>query len=255
MIRREAADAVGLFDEDFFMFSEETDLLYRFRAAGWKVWFLPEAEVVHVGGATHGGRMFVENVRSQLRFFAKHRGPRESARARRLLIVALRLRGLLFRGERGRMYREAARSLEMRRVPWELAALPALGVARLLPETGWGLWARLAAATACLLLPGALIARALRTPGFSAALAWSLGALFCATAVMFAVHSSLSLALILLGAITAGALAAAALRPSNTVLQGDSRGSNRAPPEQVTQCYLPWGSRSRGSGSGSRSGS
>ncbi len=111
LIRRDAADAVGLFDEQFFMFSEETDLLYRFRAAGWKVWFLPEAEVVHVGGATHGGRMFAENVRSQLRFFAKHRGPRESARARRLLIVALRLRGLLFRGERGRMYREAARSL------------------------------------------------------------------------------------------------------------------------------------------------
>ncbi len=110
----------------------------------------------------------------------------------------------------------------MRRVPWELAALPALGVARLLPETGWGLWARLAAATACLLLPGALISRALRTPGFSAALAWSLGALFCATAVVFTVHSSLSFALILLAAITAAALAAAALRPSNTVLQEDS---------------------------------
>ncbi len=111
LIRRDAADAVGLFDEQFFMFSEETDLLYRLHAAGWKVWFLPEAEVVHVGAATHGGRMFVENVRGLLRFFAKHRGPRESARVRRLLLVALGLRGLLFRGERGRTYREAARSL------------------------------------------------------------------------------------------------------------------------------------------------
>ena len=70
-----------------------------------------EAEAVHVGGATHGGRMFVENVRGQVRWFAKHRGPREAARARRLLVAALRLRGLLFRGERGRMYREAARAL------------------------------------------------------------------------------------------------------------------------------------------------
>ena len=85
----------------------------------------------------------------------------------------------------------------MRRVPWELAALPALGIARLLPETGWGLWARLAAATACLLLPGALIARALRVPGFSAVLAWSLGALFAAMTVVFVVHTSLGLALIL----------------------------------------------------------
>jgi uncharacterized protein DUF6541 len=112
----------------------------------------------------------------------------------------------------------------MRKIPWELAALPALGVARLLPETGWGLWARLAAATACLLLPGALVARLLRVPGFSAALAWSLGALFCATAVMFAVHSSLGLALNLLAAIALVALGAL-VSPSNTVLQA------RAAPE------------------------
>jgi GT2 family glycosyltransferase len=111
LFRRRALDAVGLFDEDFFMFAEETDLLYRLHQAGWTAWFLPEAEVVHVGGATHGGRMFPENVRSHVRFFAKHYGPRQAARARRLLLVALRLRALLFRGERGRMYREAARSL------------------------------------------------------------------------------------------------------------------------------------------------
>ena len=109
----------------------------------------------------------------------------------------------------------------MRRIPWELAALPALGIARLLPDTGGGLWLRLAAATACLVLPGALLSRTLHVPSFSAALAWSLGALFVATAVMFAVHSSLWLALILLVAIAGAALAATLIRPSNTVLQGD----------------------------------
>jgi hypothetical protein len=107
----------------------------------------------------------------------------------------------------------------VKRVPWELAALPALGLARMAPETGWGLYIRLAAATACLLLPGALVARALRVPGFSAALAWSLGALFVATAAVFAVHTPLGLALIVLGAIAAAGLALALLRPSNTVLQ------------------------------------
>jgi N-acetylglucosaminyl-diphospho-decaprenol L-rhamnosyltransferase len=111
LVRREAADAVGLFDEEFFLFSEETDWLYRFHTAGWEVWFFPGVEVVHVGAATHGGRMFTENVRGHLRFFAKHRGPREAARARRLLLAGLRMRGLVFRGERGRMYRDAARSL------------------------------------------------------------------------------------------------------------------------------------------------
>jgi hypothetical protein len=87
-----------------------------------------------------------------------------------------------------------------------LLALPALGISRLLPETGWGLWVRLAAATACLLLPGALIARAFRVPGFSAVLAWSLGALFAAMAVVFAVHGSLGSALVLLLLVGAGAL-------------------------------------------------
>jgi len=117
LVRREAADTVGLFDEDFFMFSEETDWCYRFRAAGWKVWFCPDAEVVHVGGASHGGRLFRENLRSHLRFFAKHQGSRQAERARRLLLWSLRFRGLLFRGERGRDYRDAARWLASGRVP------------------------------------------------------------------------------------------------------------------------------------------
>ncbi len=114
----------------------------------------------------------------------------------------------------------------MRWARWELAALPALGVARLLPDTGAGLWFRLAASTACLLLPGAFLALVLRSPGFSAALAWSLGALFVATAVMFAVHASLTLALALLAAIAAAALVAALFPASNTVLQGDESAGN-----------------------------
>jgi GT2 family glycosyltransferase len=108
LVRRDAADAVGLFDEDFFMFSEEVDWLTRFRRAGWKVLFFPDAEVVHVGGASHGGRMYVENLRGHLRFLAKHRGVREAERARRLLLWSLRLRALLLRRED---YREGVRFL------------------------------------------------------------------------------------------------------------------------------------------------
>jgi N-acetylglucosaminyl-diphospho-decaprenol L-rhamnosyltransferase len=111
LVRREAADAVGLFDEAFFMFSEETDWLHRFRAAGWKVLFFPGAEVAHVGGASHGGRLNVENLRGILRFLDKHRGRREAERARLLLLWALRLRVLVFRGERRRTYRDGARFL------------------------------------------------------------------------------------------------------------------------------------------------
>ncbi|HEY8103373.1 MAG TPA: glycosyltransferase family 2 protein [Gaiellaceae bacterium] len=108
LVRREAVEHVGPLDEAFFLFSEETDWCQRFRDAGWKVLFYPGAECVHVGGASHGGRMFRENVRGHLRFLAKHRGVRYAERARRELRLALRLRGSVFRDERGRMYREAA---------------------------------------------------------------------------------------------------------------------------------------------------
>jgi GT2 family glycosyltransferase len=111
LVRREATDAVGLFDEAFFMFSEETDWLHRFRESGWKVLFCPDAEVVHVGGASHGGSLSVENLRGILRYLAKHRGVAYAERARRLLGWSLRLRGLVFRGERGRRYRDGARFL------------------------------------------------------------------------------------------------------------------------------------------------
>ena len=103
LVRRAAVDQVGPFDESFFMFSEEVDWMTRFREAGWKIFFYPGAEVVHVGGATHGGRMYVENLRGHIRWFAKHRGPRAAEHVRLLLLWSLRLRALVLRRD---AYRE-----------------------------------------------------------------------------------------------------------------------------------------------------
>ena len=108
LVRREAIEQVGPADDAFFLFSEETDWCYRFRRAGWKVLFFPGAEATHVYAASHQGRLFVEQVKGHLRFLRKHRGERYAEHARRLLLVALRLRSVAFRGERGRMYGEAA---------------------------------------------------------------------------------------------------------------------------------------------------
>ncbi|HXY80734.1 MAG TPA: glycosyltransferase family 2 protein [Gaiellaceae bacterium] len=108
LVRREAIEQVGPADDAFFLFSEETDWCYRFGRAGWKVLFFPGAEATHVYAASHRGRLFVEQVKGHLRFLRKHRGDGYAERARLLLLVALRLRALLFRGERGRMYREGA---------------------------------------------------------------------------------------------------------------------------------------------------
>jgi len=108
LVRRDAVEQVGYCDEDYFLFSEETDWCFRFRQGGWEVVFFPGAECVHVRGAAHGGRLYQENLRGHLLFLWKHHGPKTAERARRLLLSAVRLRGVAFRGERGRVYREAA---------------------------------------------------------------------------------------------------------------------------------------------------
>jgi N-acetylglucosaminyl-diphospho-decaprenol L-rhamnosyltransferase len=115
LLRREAFDDIGPFDEEFFLFSEETDWCYRLHEAGWEVLFYPGAEAVHVGGASwrrESPTLFREQVRGHLRFLAKHRGPRAAARARRVLLAGLRLRGLVFRGDRGAVYRDTAHWLQ-----------------------------------------------------------------------------------------------------------------------------------------------
>jgi N-acetylglucosaminyl-diphospho-decaprenol L-rhamnosyltransferase len=111
LIRREAFDEVGPFDEAFFLFSEETDWSYRARKGGWRTLFFPEAEAVHVGGASwrrESATLFREQVRGHLRFLVKHRGARTAERARRVILAGLRLRSLVFRGDRRAVYRDAA---------------------------------------------------------------------------------------------------------------------------------------------------
>ena len=108
LIRRAVFDEVGPFDERYFLFSEEVDWMRRAADRGWSVVFTPDARCVHVGGAAHGGRHFRENVGGHLRYLSLHGRPGEAERARRLLRASLLVRGRLYRGERGRLYREAA---------------------------------------------------------------------------------------------------------------------------------------------------
>jgi GT2 family glycosyltransferase len=117
LVRRSAVDEVGPPDTGFFLFSEEVDWQYRFARAGWRTLFTPEAECVHVGGASHGGRLYRDNLRGHLRFFLKHHGPEEAERVRALLHRALLLRGRIVRGQRGAMYRDAARWIASGDVP------------------------------------------------------------------------------------------------------------------------------------------
>jgi N-acetylglucosaminyl-diphospho-decaprenol L-rhamnosyltransferase len=111
LFRREALEQVGTFDPDFFMFSEEVDLCLRMRKAGWEVFFCRDAVFVHVGGAAtrrQYATMYREQVRSHLRLLSKHHGAEVADRARRFLVLALRVRGLLGSRDRRALYRETA---------------------------------------------------------------------------------------------------------------------------------------------------
>jgi GT2 family glycosyltransferase len=77
MIRRSILPQVGLMDEHYFMYTEEVDWCYRTRRSGYRVCYLPDAEVVHLGGQSSkqaATRMKYELYRSKLRFFNKHYG-------------------------------------------------------------------------------------------------------------------------------------------------------------------------------------
>jgi N-acetylglucosaminyl-diphospho-decaprenol L-rhamnosyltransferase len=109
LVRRDLFEQLGGFDEQFFLYSEEVDLLYRSSQLGAETWFDPAAAVVHVwGGTAARASAFVleEQARSHVRYLDKHRSRATAARARLVLLAGLRLRA-----PRSRAYREAARWL------------------------------------------------------------------------------------------------------------------------------------------------
>lgn len=55
IVRKKAMDEIGLFDEQYFFFFEETDWAYRMKKAGWNVYFVPEAKIYHAQGKSVGG--------------------------------------------------------------------------------------------------------------------------------------------------------------------------------------------------------
>jgi GT2 family glycosyltransferase len=77
LLKREAVEAGGLFDEEYFVYSEEIDLCDRLYHEGWELHWVPEAVVTHLGGQSTrqiADRMFIELYRNKVKFFRKRRG-------------------------------------------------------------------------------------------------------------------------------------------------------------------------------------
>ncbi len=77
MARQEAIQQVGVMDEGFFMYSEELDWCRRFREAGWRVVYLPEARIIHHRGKSSEQVVAAKHIHfqtSKVRYFRKYHG-------------------------------------------------------------------------------------------------------------------------------------------------------------------------------------
>jgi GT2 family glycosyltransferase len=90
LIRRSAIDQIGLLDEGYFLYSEETDWCWRLWQGGWEVWYLPNVAITHCAGASTRKRSatsYEQLYSSKVRFFANAYGPRAAWRLQTMLIV------------------------------------------------------------------------------------------------------------------------------------------------------------------------
>jgi GT2 family glycosyltransferase len=105
MARKKAMDDIGLFDERYFFFFEETDWAYRMKRGGWAIYLVPTAKIFHAQGKTVGNTLNsrIMFYRSRYLFFKKwHRHSYllfHSVIFLRLLAnIILSFTGLLFTG-------------------------------------------------------------------------------------------------------------------------------------------------------------
>lgn len=77
MFRKKVLEQVGTLDERFFMYFEEVDLCYRLKKSGWKIYFIPDAQVVHLENKSSDmvwGKAHLYFFESMVKYFRKNHG-------------------------------------------------------------------------------------------------------------------------------------------------------------------------------------
>ena len=98
LVRKEAMDEVGLLDEDYFMYGEDIDWCYRIHRAGWKIFYIPDTEIVHFRGESGRGvplRVLYRKSKAMSIFVGKHMKDRYRFFPPWLLQVGIALYGVL----------------------------------------------------------------------------------------------------------------------------------------------------------------
>ncbi|MDF1516130.1 MAG: glycosyltransferase family 2 protein, partial [Anaerolineae bacterium] len=91
VLRQQALEQVGVLDEQYFMYTEEMDLCYRLSRAGWGIYWVPSAQVVHFGEASSQQvpeQMYLQLYRSKMQFHRKFGGEKRVLWFKCLLFLA-----------------------------------------------------------------------------------------------------------------------------------------------------------------------
>lgn len=121
LVRKEAIDQVGMMDEGFFMYAEEADWCYRFKKAGWKRFFLPSAQIIHLGAQSSKQvkvPMMIQLRKAILQFIEKNYGSFHQRVARILVCLFFLLRIPFWIVVAGLTSRRQ-RALDMARAYWK----------------------------------------------------------------------------------------------------------------------------------------
>ena len=122
LVRREVIQQVGTLDEDFFMYSEEMDWCRRIRQAGWKVVYLPEAQVIHYGGKSSdqvAAQRHIYFQTSKVRYFRKHHGAL-TAGVLRVALLAMYAWQLVLEAAKGALGHKRTLRRERVRAYWQV---------------------------------------------------------------------------------------------------------------------------------------
>lgn len=99
LIRKQAFFEVSGFNTDYFLYSEEVDLCWRLKEKGWKVYYLPSAQVIHYGGAStiqDKKKNYINLYQSKIQFFQINLGAETATAYKQLLLIIFYLRKTLW---------------------------------------------------------------------------------------------------------------------------------------------------------------
>ena len=95
MVRKDTIEQIGLMDEHFFLYGDETDWCYRMRKNGWKIYLHADAEVIHLGQRSMKRNSVITvywSCKSMCLFFLKHHGRLSALTYRAMVFIFIGVR-------------------------------------------------------------------------------------------------------------------------------------------------------------------